>query len=303
MKTLGAYPIHTQGERDLIGCSETEDWQGLEQAAAIEEKEIPSGNDPLLRTLYLMEQGSVLAKEDERFVVKKQGAPLQEIPAIKVDQILVFGNIQITTPALQFCLIEEIPIILLSSRGRYYGVVESVGPERVFLQREQFTRAADPEFCLQVSREIVRGKIANTRLLLRRYARTHGSKEFSTAEGARQRLAEQIAAAGTLDTLRGIEGAAAAAYFDAVRGLLDPGWGFARRQRQPPPDPVNAVLSYVYTLLFYNVYAMARSAGLNPSVGFFHPLREGHPALVSDLMEEFRAVIADAVVWPLFISP
>jgi CRISPR-associated protein Cas1 len=118
-----------------------------------------------------MEQGSVLAKEDERFVVHKSGSVLREIPALKVDQILVFGNIQITTPAMQFCLLEDIPIFLLSSRGRYYGVIESMATDKVLLHREQFTRVSEPAFVLDLSREIVRGKLANSRTLLLRAAR------------------------------------------------------------------------------------------------------------------------------------
>lgn len=280
-----------------------EAWEGLSAGVpSAEEEEASAGSDPILRTLYLMEQGSVLSKEDERLIVSKDDKVLREIPAIKVDQIVVFGNVRITTPALQFCLVRDTPIVLLSSRGRYYGTVESVGTERVFLQREQFVRAADPSFCLAVGREFVRAKIANTRLLLRRWDRKRGEGSLKDADASIRRIEERIGAGETLDQLRGFEGASAAAYFDAARALLDPAWGFVRRERQPPPDPVNAVLSYAYTLLFYNVYALARAEGLNPGVGFFHPMREGHPALVSDLMEEFRAVVVDAVVWPLFLN-
>ncbi len=295
--------LTTKVEEGQEQTEETEEvWQDLKKGVVTEEEDISSGGDPLLRTLYLMEQGSVLSKEDERFIVKKHGSAVREIPAIKIDQILVFGTIHITTPTLQFCLVRGIPVILLSSRGRYYGVVEAVGPERVFLQRDQFVCAADPAFCLAVGQEIVRGKIAGSRLMLRRYERTRGGGKLKSANQAMHRLSEQISGVETLDQLRGLEGAAAVAYFGAVRSLLGPTWEFVRRQRRPPPDPVNAVLSYTYTLLFYNVYSLVRSTGLNPNVGFFHSLREGHPALVSDLMEEFRAVIADAVVWPLFLN-
>lgn len=278
-----------------------EPWEELRKRPEADSREPSSDSDPLLRTLYLMEQGCVLAKEGERFMLSKDATPLREIPAIKVDLILVFGNIQITTPALQFCLVRDIPIVLLSSRGRYYGTVEAVGTDRVLLQRDQFLRAADPVFCFAVGREIARGKIAGSRLLLRRYERKRGTGVLQSADQALRRLEDQLATTDSLDQVRGYEGAAAAAYFDAIRGLLDESWGFTCRARQPPPDPVNAVLSYAYTLLFHNVYALLRAHGLNPNVGFLHPLRAGHAALASDLMEEFRAVVVDAIVWPLFL--
>jgi CRISPR-associated protein Cas1 len=277
-------------------------WEALREGLSANEQKPSSDNDPLLRTLYLMEQGCVLSKEGERFVLSKDGVLLRVIPAIKIDLILVFGNIQITTPALQFCLVRDIPIVLLSSRGRYYGTVEAVGTDRVLLQRDQFLRAADPAFCLAVGRELSHGKIAGSRLLLRRYERKRGTGVLQSAVQTLRRLEDQLVRTNTLEQVRGFEGAAAAAYFEAIRGLLDASWGFTRRARQPPPDPVNAVLSYAYTLLFYNVYALLRAHGLNPNVGFFHPVREGHPALASDIMEEFRAVVVDAIVWPLFLN-
>ncbi len=116
-----------------------ERWEALREADA----DLPpcaSGHDPLLRTLYIMEQGAELGKEYERFIVRKKSTAPIEVPAIKVDQILIFGNVRITTPAMQFCLIEEIPIFLLSSRGQYYGVVESAKSDQVTLHARQFAR-------------------------------------------------------------------------------------------------------------------------------------------------------------------
>jgi CRISPR-associated protein Cas1 len=108
--------------------------------------------------------------------------------------------------------------------------------------------------------------------------------------------------AADLDSLRGYEGTAARVYFAALGAALDPDWHFAGRTRQPPTDPVNALLSYGYTLLFYNIYSFIRARGLNPQVGFYHQIRAGHPALVSDMMEEFRAVIVDTVAMNLVLN-
>jgi len=267
-----------------------------------EEADLPpptAEHDPFLRSLYLMEQGAELAKEDERFVVRKQGAILHKIPALKVDQILVFGNVHITTPAMQFCLLEDIPVFLLSSRGRYYGVIESMATDKVLLHRDQYARVTDAPFTLQVSREMVRGKVANARTLLLRVARRGGSDLTQAAATALQRILSSLDSVSSVEELRGMEGAAAAQYCAVWPALAGAEWQFAGRKRRPPPDPVNSLLSFGYTLLFYNTYSLVPAQGLHPHVGFFHALRQGHPALVSDLMEEFRAPVVDATVLAL----
>ena len=277
-----------------------ERWEALREGES--EADLPpcaSGHDPLLRTLYIMEQGAELGKEYERFIVRKKNTAPIEVPAIKVDQILIFGNVRITTPAMQFCLIEQIPIVLLSSRGQYYGVVESAKSDQVTLHARQFARVADPGFALGFSRGVVRGKLVNARTVLLRHGRRTEDPDIQAAAPEIEGLIARITEVGTLDELRGLEGAAAARYFSVWPKLLGPEWGFTARRRQPPPDPVNSLLSFGYTLLFYNVYAMLRARGLHPHVGIFHALRPGHPALVSDLMEEFRAPIVDATVLAL----
>lgn len=258
--------------------------------------------DPRLRTLYLLKHGQVLGKESERLVVQYKGEVIDEIPAIQVDQVMVFGNAQITTQAMQFCLAERIPIYLLSAAGKYHGVIDSFDTEPVLLQKAQFARADEPAFCLRLAHHITRGKIANSRTLLKRLARKRQAPGLETAADSLKRILNQAAAADTLDQLRGFEGNAARVYFAAMEELIGPEWDFAGRNRQPPRDPINAMLSYGYTLLFYNIHSLIRARGLNPHVGYLHPLRAGHPALVSDLMEEFRSLVVDAVVWNLVLN-
>lgn len=268
----------------------------------ISEMDIPSDSDPRLRTLYMMEHGTVLGKESERFVVRKKGAAIQEIPAIKVDQIMVFGNSQITTQAMHFCLMENIPIYLLSGKGRYYGVVDSYSTDPVLLHRDQFATAQNQSFCLEIAREFVRGKIENSRVLLMRMARRRNTTIMKKAATALKSVVDQMESAGTLEQIRGFEGFCARTYFAAFSEILDHQWRFHGRVRQPPTDPVNSMLSYGYTLLFYNIYSFLRARGLNPHVGYLHPLRAGHPALASDLIEEFRAIVVDAVVFKLVLN-
>jgi CRISPR-associated protein Cas1 len=268
----------------------------------VTEEDIPSDSDPRLRTLYMMEHGTVLGKESERFVIRKKGEVVQEIPAIKVDQIMVFGNSQITTQTMHFCLMENIPIYLLSGKGRYYGVVDSYSTDPVLLHRDQFAKANDSSFCLEIARDIVRGKIENSRVLLMRTARRRSTTIMKKAANALKSVLGQLDSAETLEQIRGFEGFCARTYFAALSEILDHQWQFHGRVRQPPTDPVNSMLSYGYTLLFYNIYSFLRARGLNPHVGYLHPLRAGHPALASDLIEEFRAIVVDAVVFKLVLN-
>jgi CRISPR-associated protein Cas1 len=258
--------------------------------------------DPRLRTLYLLRHGQLLGKESERLVIRRNGQVQQEIPAIKVDQIMVFGNAQITTQAMQFCLLERIPIYLLSASGRFYGVIDSFDTDPVLLQKAQFETSGDETFCLNLSRSILHGKATNSRTLIRRLLRRHDASALRRADIALKRIVNQLNAAETLDQLRGFEGNAARIYFGAIEQIIDPEWKFSGRNRQPPRDPVNALLSYGYTLLYYNIYSFTRARGLNPHVGYLHPLRMGHPALVSDLIEEFRALVVDSIVWNLVLN-
>jgi CRISPR-associated protein Cas1 len=214
---------------------------------------LPADHDPLLRTLYILQHGQVLGKESERLVVRQAQTIVREIPAIKVDQIMVFGNAQITTQAMQFCLSERIPIYLLSGQGHYYGVIDSFNTEPVLLQREQFLRASDPAFCLKLATALVHGKIANSRLMLQRLARRHNVSALSTAAATLKNALTNLSRASSLDELRGFEGCSANVYFQALSATLDRSWGFSHRVRQPPTDGINAMLSYGYTLLFYNI--------------------------------------------------
>ncbi|HZP02616.1 MAG TPA: CRISPR-associated endonuclease Cas1 [Terriglobia bacterium] len=252
--------------------------------------------EPFRHTLYIQEQGSVLARQDERLVVKKEEKVLLEVPAAKVDEIFVFGRCSITTPAMTFCLQEEIPIVLLSSRGQYYGLIDSPLADRVTLHRQQFARAADPAFCLTTAKALVRAKLANSGALLERQGRRKGLEAVRSAAHELEALRGRLANAATLEELNGYEGAAAATYFEAFARLLQQDLGFHRRVRHPPTDPVNSLLSFGYALCFYNLYALIRARGLHPYVGCLHALRDRHPALASDLLEVFRAPVVDSLV-------
>lgn len=261
-------------------------------------------NNPRLKTLYLTGYGTTLAKKQERFVVKQKGEVLKQIPAIHVDQIMVFGSVQLTTQVMQYCLKQSIPVYFLSGSGHYYGVLDNHDTHSIYLHRQQYLKAENTGLCLQVAKQLIKGKLGNSDLLLRRLARSQNKHTIRIQQAAQEigNYTKQLDAATDLNQLRGIEGMAARTYFQTLSYIIDPKWHFNGRNKQPPTDPVNALLSYGYTLLFHNVYSFLKSAGLNPHIGFLHAPRRGHPALASDLMEEFRSVIVDAVVFSLVLN-
>lgn len=260
---------------------------------------------PRLKTLYLTGHGTTLAKKQQRFIVKKDGES-HEIPAIHVNQIMLLGNIQLTTQVMHYCLKNNIPIYFLSSTGSYIGTLDNHDTHPIELQRQQYRKAEDHNWCKKTARQFIKGKLHNSQLLLKRLARSqqntphHDQLQQSARDIAS--YSKQLKHATTLDQLRGIEGIAARTYFQTLHSILPNHWLFNGRNKQPPRDPINALLSYGYTLLFHNVYTFIKASGLNPHIGFLHPARRGHPALASDLMEEFRAVIVDAVVFNMIIN-
>jgi len=247
-----------------------------------------------MATLYLTEQGATLSKTDERLVIRKKRKVLQEIPAIHVDQIVVFGNAQFTTSAFKFLMDQQIDVAYLSSHGTYRGRLQPPVTKNARLRQAQYKRLSDPDTCLESARQVIIGKLENAKTFCRRQ-RVQTDK-VTTALGILDRSSHQVALAETLDAIRGYEGVASAAYYEAFRTLLKQDFGFAARLHHPPPDPINILLSLGYTLLSNQVYGAINIVGLDPFQGFFHQTRHGHATLASDLMEEWRTILVDSVV-------
>ncbi len=261
-----------------------------------------AASNPILRTLYISEYSARLSKDGETLCIHKDDALLQRVPLRRVDQIILFGNIQMTTPFMTGCLQRGIPITLLSRSGRFYGIIDSFSTGNSDLQRHQLTAADTTERRLHLARGMVLGKLRNSRVILGRYARKRKLLAFDKATIEINRLIAALDTCQKLESVRGFEGMAANHYFQAWRATLDPQWNFTGRKRRPPPDPINALLSFGYTLLFHNVFSLLRTRGLNTHIGFLHAERSGHPALASDIMEEFRAPIIDATVLSLVFN-
>jgi CRISPR-associated protein Cas1 len=272
---------------------------------------IPGSDDGAV--LYVNEPGSFVGKRAEHLVVKKDGKEVSKVPMHAVRQVVVFGNVQVSTQALQTLVENDIPVTVLTGHGKFIGGFQPPPKKNVHLREAQFQRFADPAECLALAKEVVRAKLSNQRALLMRSLRGDGDRgsDERAAKGLAD-LLKRLDAAESLDTVLGLEGQGAAVYFGEFGRFLrkqPPGRGFdfATRNRRPPKDPVNALLSFAYAMLAKDCFAAVCTVGFDPYKGFFHVNRHGKPSLALDLMEEFRPVIADSVVLTLvnteMISP
>lgn len=258
------------------------------------------GTEVFRRTLYVQENGAWLRVRQDRFLVTARQDPATDrlsVTVRDVDQVVLLGAVHATPAALRRCLREAIPLHWLSSQGRLYGHAQPAGATDTRRLRTQVLRSLDPAFRLDVARRIIRAKLANSRTLLSRYARRTGHRQLADAASALAGLMERLDAAADLNVVRGLEGQGAALTF-GVFGLLLHGspFTFERRTRRPPTDPVNAFLSFGYTLLHQTVHALLVVHGLHPGFGTLHEERPGHPALASDLVEEFRVLVDQTVL-------
>jgi CRISP-associated protein Cas1 len=250
--------------------------------------------------IYVTDQGATLTKRGNRLVVEKQGRPIHWSHAFKVEQVILMGNVSLSPAAIAFLLQEGIDTVFLSYYGKYRGRLVAHLGKNIDLRRRQFARLSDPAFRLQQARAYVQGKIYNCRVLLRRQNREIGSEAVAQAIHQLRRLGQKADQADTVDSLMGLEGSAAAAYFGCFPHLLRAAdLPFEGRSRRPPKDPVNVLLSLGYTLLANALHTQVQVAGLDPYLGALHSPDYGRPSLVLDLMEEFRPVLVDALVFQL----
>jgi CRISP-associated protein Cas1 len=231
---------------------------------------------------------------------------VQEVRVNEIAQVNVLGNVQLTSAAVQGLCWAEKPIAHFSYGGWFYGLTQGLGLKNVFLRREQFARAGDPTFCLALARSFVATKIRNQRTLLQR----NHIEPPALALRQLKHYAHRALDTDDLAELLGIEGNAARVYFEHLPGMLKPDdepaspdapaaafrFDFANRNRRPPRDPVNALLSFAYSLLAKDLTIICYAAGFDPFIGFFHQPRFGRPALALDLMEGFRPLVADSAV-------
>lgn len=253
-----------------------------------------------MTTLYLSQPGAKLHKEHDRLLVKRGEEVLEAVPIIKVEQVVLMGRgVSISTSALHALTRNGVDIVYLSGTGKYLS--RMVGPEHKNgrLRHQQSLLASDAMFALQAAQNIVYGKIVNQRAVVRRHA--EGASWAARALAAMDDMIKRLGTAQDADQLRGMEGQAAREYFGLLRTMLRPpseggSWNFERRVYYPPTDPVNALLSFTYSLVLRDVTTACELIGLDPYLGFFHAIDYGRPSMALDLMEEFRPIVADSIV-------
>ena len=248
---------------------------------------------------YICEQGAKISREGRRLIVTTPDMK-RTLFMEQLEQLLLFGNVQLTPPALFLLLREGVDTVFLRRDGRYMGRLEQDEPANVFLRKKQFALAEDAAFCTRTARRIVQGKLLNQATALARVKRSRQQDKAGEAAGELRQLARKVEHAPDVDSLRGLEGRGAALYFQHLPLAFTHDWGFTRRVRRPPTDPVNAVLSLLYTLLINRCYAAVRIAGLDPYPACLHGPAYGRRSLPLDLVEEFRAMLADTLTAALF---
>lgn len=247
--------------------------------------------------LYIVEQGARLHQEGRRLVVKKDEGELSSAPLVNVSEVVLMGNIGLTTPVIKLLLGERIDVVFLTEDGDYCGRLTGPATPHVLLRRKQYECQSDARFGLSMAQRFAQGKLANARVLLQRHNRERNDAVIGAAVEALAQAIGRAERTTQLNALNGVEGAATAAYFGAWKRLLKPEWRFEKRLRRPPPDPINVLLSFGYTLLARTAHGAVEAAGLDPYAGFLHVVEYNRPSLALDLMEEFRAVVDGVVMW------
>jgi CRISP-associated protein Cas1 len=248
-----------------------------------------------MRSLYVSQQNCYVSLQKETLVVK-QGESIQgQVQLPLLEQILIFGKSQVSTQAIRACLWREIPIVYLSRMGYCYGRILPIG--RGYRQLSRYQQQLTQVERLITARTIVQGKLKNSRVLLRRQRRRQESELLEKVLQSLEHLVSQAGTADNCDRLMGFEGAGAAQYFSAFgECLTNPEFVFMGRSRRPPGNPVNAMLSFGYQVLWNHLLALIELQGLDPYYACLHEGSERHAALASDLIEEFRAPIVDSLV-------
>jgi CRISPR-associated protein Cas1 len=248
-----------------------------------------------MRTVYVSQPGCYVSLHQEILVVKKGESVIAEVQLPLLEQVLIFGKSQVTTQAIRSCLWRNIPIAYLSRMGYCYGRILPI--ERGYRQLSRYQQQLAFVERLQVARRIVQAKLKNSRVILQRQQRRQASDRIAFAIQCLEHLIKKAGEAESIDKLMGMEGAGAAQYFAAFEECLsNPDFVFVGRSRRPPGNPVNAMLSFGYQVLWNHLLSLIELQGLDPYSACLHQGTERHAALASDLIEEFRSPIVDSLV-------
>lgn len=260
----------------------------------------------LLETVYIMTPESYLYQRNDNICVSIGGEEKASVPITQVDSIVIFGKNTLSTSLLGFCASHDVTITFLNSFGRFEGRLCGPVSGNVLLRRQQYRAADSDEFSIKFVCDLICAKIQNSKQMIMRHART--ANDPNTADSLKKTVvslskhASQLQVCGSVDSMRGVEGAAASAYFSSMDDMLSANhsFRFERRSKRPPKNEVNAVLSFLYTQLTHDYRSAMETVGLDPAMGFMHTLRPGRPSFALDLMEELRAPLCDRLAITLF---
>ncbi len=257
----------------------------------------------LLNTLFITTQGSYVAREGETLLIRVEHETKNRFPIVQLQSVVCFGQVSVSPPAMELCAGHGVTVSFLSEQGRFIARVIGPVSGNVLLRREQYRYADIPEMSTIIACNMLTGKLVNCRNILMREAREREDIEsraiLASAAKAFSRHLHGITEVNNLDTLRGKEGDASADYFAVFDHFITANkddFCFRVRSRRPPLDNVNALLSFIYTLLVHDTVSALESVGLDPAVGFLHRDRPGRPGLALDMMEELRPALADRLV-------
>ena len=260
----------------------------------------------LLETLYITTPESYPFERNGNICISIGGAERASVPITQVDSIVLFGKNTLSTALLSFCSRNDVTITFLSENGFFQGRVCGPVSGNVLLRKRQYESLADADFVNRFVADLLFCKIRNSKSVLLRYARSTldeaAKRSLAAAVSELTESAQKLDACSDIDSMRGIEGAAASVYFSRFDALLSSpkGYRFEVRSRRPPMNEVNAVLSFVYTLLAHDARASIETVGLDPAAGYLHTLRPGRSSFALDLIEELRAPLCDRLVISMF---
>ncbi len=248
-------------------------------------------------TVYIMQNDAFIGKTDERLTVKADKQQILDVPLIKIDGVVILGRATLSPAVVVELLERKIPLSFMTGTGRYLGRLEPELTKNIFVRSAQWKAAGESSRALHVVRGMIRGKLKNYRNSLLRHAREHPDTDLQVAIAKIEQAVLAIEPTNSINSLRGLEGNGSAAYFGVFNQLIRAdGFSFNTRNRRPPLDPINAMLSFGYSLLRHDIQGALNIVGFDPYLGYLHVERYGRPSLALDLMEEFRPLVVDAMV-------
>lgn len=257
----------------------------------------------LLNTIYITTPDSYISKDGENVVVSVKQQEVFRISVLNIEAIITFGYMGTSPGLMKLCTERGIGLTFLSPHGHFISRVQGQVHGNVLLRKAQYAMADNENFATEIARICVAGKIQNYRNILRRYERDYGEmEEIESVVTAMDRAKREILKAGSKEQVRGLEGDAANRYFSVLPNLIinqKTDFPFNGRNRRPPKDAVNAMLSLAYTLITNDITSALEAVGLDPYVGFLHTIRPGRASLALDMIEELRAYLGDRFVLSL----